>query len=90
VDPEIGLGNPVIDVLAKPMVQDMAGGARPTLYAATAPNLPGGTLVGPGNLLRSKGAPRPEKPSPKATDPRLGRRLWELSEELTDVRYLSS
>jgi NAD(P)-dependent dehydrogenase (short-subunit alcohol dehydrogenase family) len=90
LEPGQSLGNPVVDVLAKPLVQDMAGGAMPTLYAATAPNLPGGTLVGPGNLLRTKGAPRPEKPSSKATDPRVGRRLWELSEELTDVRYLSS
>src|SRR6201999_1294986 len=70
--------------------QDMAGGAMPTLYAATVPDLPGGTLIGPGNFLRTKGFPRPEKPSPKATDPRVGRRLWELSEELTDVRFLSS
>ena len=90
LDPGESLGNPVFDLLAKPIVQDMAGGAMPTLYAATVPNLPGGTLVGPGSLMRTKGFPRPEKPSPKATDPRLGRRLWELSEELTDVRYLSS
>jgi NAD(P)-dependent dehydrogenase (short-subunit alcohol dehydrogenase family) len=90
LNPGDSLGNPVFDLLARPVIQDMAGGALPTLYAATVPNLPGGTLVGPGNLLRTKGSPRPEKPSPKATDPRLGRRLWELSEELTDVRYLSS
>jgi len=90
LEPGDSLGNPVLDLLAKPIIQDMAGGAMPTLYAATAPDLRGGSLVGPGNLFRSKGFPRPEKPSPKATDPRLGRRLWELSEELTDVRYLSS
>ncbi|MFC0430489.1 oxidoreductase [Kutzneria buriramensis] len=90
LDPGESLGNPVFDLLAKPIIQDMAGGAMPTLYAATVPNLPGGSLIGPGNLTRTKGAPRPEKPSSKATDPALGRRLWGLSEDLTGVRYLSS
>jgi NAD(P)-dependent dehydrogenase (short-subunit alcohol dehydrogenase family) len=90
LEPTESLGNPLLDLLAKPITQDMAGGAMPTLYAATVPGLPGGSLIGPGNLLHTKGFPAPEKPSPKATDPRVGRRLWELSEELTDVRYLSS
>jgi len=90
LNPDDSLGNPLLDLLAKPITQDMAGGALPTLYAATVPDLPGGSLIGPGNAFRTKGFPRPEKPSPKATDPRVGRRLWELSEELTDVRYLSS
>ena len=90
LDPGESLGNPVADFAIGLIKQDMAGGAMPTLYAATVPNLPGGTLIGPGNFLRTKGFPRPEKPSAKAADPRLGRRLWELSEELTDVRYLSS
>ncbi|QUQ65015.1 oxidoreductase [Kutzneria sp. CA-103260] len=90
LEPGDSIGNPVLDVLTKPLIQDMAGGAMPTLYAATVPDLPGGSLIGPGKPLRTKGFPRPEKPSRKATDPRVGRRLWELSEELTDVRYLSS
>jgi NAD(P)-dependent dehydrogenase (short-subunit alcohol dehydrogenase family) len=76
-------------VLLRPLIQSMSQGALPTLYAATAPTIPGGTLIGPGNLSRTKGSPRVERPSPKARDERVARGLWELSEELTDVRYLS-
>ena len=72
LDPGQSLGNPVGDLLAKPIIQDMAGGAMPTLYAATVPNLRGGTLVGPGNLLRTKGAPRVRR----SRRPRRPTRAW--------------
>ena len=83
------VGSKFGDFLTKPLIQPMAQGALPTLYAASAPSLPGGTLIGPDNLFRTKGSPRVERPSPKARDERLARALWELSEDLTDVRYLS-
>jgi NAD(P)-dependent dehydrogenase (short-subunit alcohol dehydrogenase family) len=37
------------------LVQNAAGGARPTLYAATAPDLPGGSFVGPSVLWNRPG-----------------------------------
>jgi NAD(P)-dependent dehydrogenase (short-subunit alcohol dehydrogenase family) len=62
-------------------------GALPTLYAATAPDLPGGTYVGPGGRSEQRGYPRVVSAAGKAYDEDAWRRLWEVSEELTGVRY---
>ena len=63
-------------------------GALPTLMAATA-DLPGSTYVGPGGPLQMRGHPRIVSPSRLALDRDLQRRLWEVSEEATGVRFLS-
>jgi NAD(P)-dependent dehydrogenase (short-subunit alcohol dehydrogenase family) len=62
-------------------------GALPTLYAATYPGLEGGTLVGPGGIAEQRGHPKPVKPRGVAHDEALAQRLWEVSEELTGVRF---
>ncbi|MEV5970082.1 oxidoreductase [Streptomyces sp. NPDC051921] len=62
-------------------------GALPQLYAATAPHVEGGAFLGPDGPGELRGAPRPVGYAPAATDPETGRRLWELSERLTEVRY---
>ena len=62
-------------------------GALPTLMAATA-DLPGSTYVGPGGLLQLKGLPRVVGLPRLARDRDARRRLWEISEEATGVRYL--
>lgn len=67
-----------------------ADGARPTLRAATDPGARGGDYFGPGGPGELRGAPRRAKSSEAAHDPATARRLWELSEELTGVRYLDS
>ncbi len=66
------------------LAQDAAGGALPTLYAATA-DLPGNTYAGPKNGLR--GTPAPCSRSAAASDEATARRLWEVSEALTGVRF---
>jgi NAD(P)-dependent dehydrogenase (short-subunit alcohol dehydrogenase family) len=81
------LGNAVLDFLSTPLIQKMAQGALPSLYAATAGGVVGGQLFGPGNLVRTKGSPRLEQPSAKARDEATARGLWELSEKLTGVTY---
>ncbi|MBV8931583.1 MAG: SDR family NAD(P)-dependent oxidoreductase [Kutzneria sp.] len=78
---------PVPRSLGRLIVQSMADGALPSLYAATSPTVEGGQLYGPGNLVRTKGSPRLERPSARARDAAAGRRLWDLSETLTGVRY---
>ncbi|MFC1434541.1 oxidoreductase [Streptacidiphilus sp. N1-3] len=60
-------------------------GALPTLYAATAPDLPGDSYLGPDG--RGGGRPRVEKRTARDSDPAVARGLWELSEKLTQVRY---
>ena len=62
-------------------------GALPTLYAATAPDLPGGTFVGPGGRRQQRGYPTVVTAAGKAYDEEAWRRLWEVSEQLTGVRY---
>jgi NAD(P)-dependent dehydrogenase (short-subunit alcohol dehydrogenase family) len=62
-------------------------GALPTLYAATVPDLPGGSFVGPDGFLEQRGHPHLVTAAAKAYDQESWRRLWEVSEELTGVRY---
>ena len=62
-------------------------GALPTLYAATFPDLPGGTFVGPGGRGQQRGYPEVVTAAGKAYDVDEWRRLWAVSEELTGVQY---
>ncbi|MGD8862824.1 MAG: oxidoreductase [Myxococcales bacterium] len=71
------------------LAQSSEAGARPTVYAATEPGLRGGELIGPGGPGQLWGRARVVSRSSRASrDPQLARRLWEVSEELTGVRYL--
>ncbi|MZD10275.1 SDR family NAD(P)-dependent oxidoreductase, partial [Streptomyces sp. SID5785] len=73
--------------LLSPLAQKPRDGARSLLYAATEPGLPGGAFIGPGGPGELRGAPTPVRLAPRATDETAGRRLWELSERLTGVRF---
>jgi NAD(P)-dependent dehydrogenase (short-subunit alcohol dehydrogenase family) len=75
-----GLGNRLL-------AQDAATGALPQLYAATDPHAEGGQLVAPDGLSEMRGHPRVARPAAAAQDPGTARRLWEVSEELTGVRF---
>lgn len=65
---------------------DPARGAWPTLMAATA-DLPGATYVGPDGFLESGGRPRVTRSNRLSHDETAQRRLWQLSEEVTGIRY---
>jgi NAD(P)-dependent dehydrogenase (short-subunit alcohol dehydrogenase family) len=62
-------------------------GALPALYAATAPDMPGGSFVGPDGFMEQRGHPHLVTAARKAYDEHAWRRLWEVSEQLTGVRY---
>ena len=64
-----------------------AMGALPTLRAATDPAVVGGEYFGPDGLGEQRGHPRVVGRSRRAQDEDVARRLWEVSEELTGVRY---
>ena len=66
--------------------QPASMGAWPTLMAATA-DLPGSTYVGPGGPAEMRGTPRIVAARRLAHDRDAQRRLWELSEDATGVRY---
>jgi NAD(P)-dependent dehydrogenase (short-subunit alcohol dehydrogenase family) len=74
-----GIGNRII-------AQDEDGGARPTLYAATA-DIPGESFAGPGGLGGMRGAPKLVDRSGAAKDAVVARRLWDVSEALTGVDF---
>ena len=67
--------------------QNAEQGALPTLYAATAPDVQGGDYYGPDGFQELRGRPTKVKVIAEARDPAVGRRLWEISEELTGVEY---
>ena len=82
-----GLLNLVLKVSNRIIAQDAEMGALNQLYAAASPSARGGQLIGPDGRNEMKGYPALVQPDPSATDPDTARRLWELSERLTDVRY---
>jgi NAD(P)-dependent dehydrogenase (short-subunit alcohol dehydrogenase family) len=61
-------------------------GALPTLFAATE-DLPGNSYVGPDGLREMRGGPTLVGRAPTASDPVMAECLWDLSEELTGVRF---
>ena len=71
----------------KVAAQPAAQGAWPLLMAATQPGLPGGAYVGPGGPGEVRGRPRLVGMSAAASDPDLGRRVWEASEAATGVSW---
>jgi NAD(P)-dependent dehydrogenase (short-subunit alcohol dehydrogenase family) len=68
------------------LAQDENGGALPTLYAAVA-EIPGDSFAGPGGFMEQRGAPRLVGRSDAAKDSDVARRLWDVSEQLTGVRF---
>ena len=74
--------------LVNPLVaQSGERGALPTLYAATVPEVPGGSYVGPDGPGESRGYPRLVRPSRQALSRDAAARLWRISEQLTGVTY---
>lgn len=68
------------------IAQDENGGALPTLYAAVA-KIPSNSYAGPGGFMELRGAPKLVGRTRAAKDATAARRLWELSEQLTGVRF---
>ncbi|WP_428673133.1 oxidoreductase [Reyranella sp.] len=69
--------------LAKPTIE----GTWTALYAATMPDLPGGSYVAPSGPFEFRGPPVSRNAYCAAYDVHTARRLWELSERWTGVAY---
>ncbi|MCZ1011042.1 oxidoreductase [Streptomyces lydicus] len=88
VSAPVGLWRVVFGRIGNPLfAQPPSHGALPQLYAATAPSVEGGDFIGPDGLAELRGGPTRVELSSAAADPETGRRLWEVSERLTDVRF---
>jgi NAD(P)-dependent dehydrogenase (short-subunit alcohol dehydrogenase family) len=82
--------NRVMDALSavgnRFLAQDADGGALPTLYAAAA-DIPGNSFAGPAGFMEWRGGAKLVKRTAAAQDMDVARRLWDVSEHLTGVRF---
>lgn len=76
-----------LNMLAPLLFQSAEAGALPTLRAATDPTVQGGQYYGPDGLGEQRGHPKLVQSSAQSHDAELQRRLWSVSEELTDVKF---
>ncbi|MFJ9852654.1 oxidoreductase [Streptomyces sp. NPDC101150] len=83
----VGMVKLLFGRLLLPLAQSPDRGALSQLYAATAPDAEGGQFIGPDGMAELRGAPKRVELAPRASDAETCRRLWELSEELTAVRF---
>jgi NAD(P)-dependent dehydrogenase (short-subunit alcohol dehydrogenase family) len=77
----------ITEFFSRRLGQDPTIGALPTLFAATAPGLPGDSYVGPKDLMQSRGYPVLVDRSAAAQDISAAKRLWDVSTEITGVEY---
>ncbi|MGW5682872.1 oxidoreductase [Nonomuraea sp. NPDC003754] len=83
----VGMVKMMYGRILTPLAQSPDRGALPQLYAATAPDADSGRFFGPDGVGELRGAPKQVHLAPAAADAETGRRLWELSERLTAVRF---
>jgi NAD(P)-dependent dehydrogenase (short-subunit alcohol dehydrogenase family) len=77
----------VMRVTNRVVAQSAEMGALPTLYAASQPDVPGGSFIGPDGFMEQRGYPHVVSAAGRAYDEGAWRRLWEVSEELTGVTF---
>ena len=78
---------PAVTAVTGLIAQSPAGGALPSLRAATDPGALGGQYYGPDGIAQQKGSPVVVASSAQSYDLDLQRRLWAVSEELTGVNF---
>jgi NAD(P)-dependent dehydrogenase (short-subunit alcohol dehydrogenase family) len=74
-------------ILNNILAQNVKIGTLPILRAATAENAKGGEYFGPTKMMEMKGYPELVKSSDKSYDKDLAKKLWEVSENLTNFKY---
>ena len=67
--------------------QSIDMGALPTLYAATAPDVKGSDYYGPSGWKEMKGYSKKVDSNELSHDKDIAKKLWDISEELTKVRF---
>jgi NAD(P)-dependent dehydrogenase (short-subunit alcohol dehydrogenase family) len=80
-----GIGKMLMKMGNRFMAQDVTMGALPQVYAAAGADVESGQFYGPDGRNESKGFPTLVEPLVEARDRELGRRLWDVSSELTGV-----
>ena len=75
--------------LGRVVSQSAADGALPALFAAASTDAQPGGFYGPGGLLELAGPPAAAYVSRRARDRAVARQLWQVSEQLTGVKWAS-
>ena len=82
-----GLKGIGMKVLGSFLSHSAAAGALPTLFAATSPEAAPNGYYGPNGFYELKGPVAPAQVFPQAKDEAVARKLWEVSEQLTAVKW---
>ena len=69
------------------LAQESPMGALPTLYAATAGDVQASDYYGPGGFMQVRGYPKKVSSNRLSHDVDVARRLWDVSETMTGVKY---
>ena len=82
-----GLQKGFMNFISQLLGQQTAMGALPTLYAATSGDTQANDYIGPEGMMEMRGYPKKVVTSAAAQDTTLARKLWQVSEQLTGIRY---
>jgi NAD(P)-dependent dehydrogenase (short-subunit alcohol dehydrogenase family) len=82
-----GLKGIGMKVIGSFMSHSAADGAIPTIFAVTSPEAEPNGYYGPNGFYELKGPVAPAKVFPQAKDEVVARKLWEVSEQLTGVKW---
>ena len=77
----------VFDYLNQFFAMSIEQGALPTLRAAFDEDAQSGDFFGPDGFMEMKGYPVKVKPKDLAKDETIAKKLWDVSEELTNVKF---
>ena len=69
------------------LAQSAYMGSLPNLYAGVAPDVQGGDYIGPAGLMEMRGYPTKVRSVESSYDRALAAKLWQVSEDLTNVHY---
>jgi len=82
------IGGLLFSVAIKPFfTQSAPDGALPGLFAATSPAATKGGYYGPSGVFELVGPPTSAKVAKRAQDAAAGKRLWDVSEALTSIKF---
>jgi NAD(P)-dependent dehydrogenase (short-subunit alcohol dehydrogenase family) len=82
-----GLKGMGMKILGSFLSHSAAAGALPTLFAATSSDAAKLGYYGPNGVYELKGPVAPAKVFPQAKDEAVAQKLWEVSEQLTGVKW---
>jgi NAD(P)-dependent dehydrogenase (short-subunit alcohol dehydrogenase family) len=77
----------IVHFLNRFFSQGIEMGALPTLYAAVASDVKGGDYYGPAGWLEMRGYPEKVESSGLSNDTEIAKKLWDVSEDLTGMKW---